>query len=199
MKGWQLGPLDAAGRVPAWQQTRLAGFLLSAYGALARGAQAQALLASGPAAVALQQQAAAAVGLAAALWRGTAWVPDWWVPLRAPFWEAAWLPLPHPPPGDRATGMAGRALDSLALGLAIETVLRPAPLLPPDAATEDGFAAALGLIELESARLVQPNLRLLKLLSETLSRAPVEAAVEARRAQLAALWESVLAGVTRWP
>lgn len=171
--------LDAQGRVEPPQQARLGAFLVSAYGALARLGMAQGMWLGGPPGVALQAQGFAAAGLVAALLRATAWRPDPWVAMQLPRWEAEWLPR------------AG-ATDALALGLAIETVVRPLPLLPPEAAPDDAFAAALRLAEAESGRLLQPNLRLLKAMVPTTPREEVEAVVEARRAGVAALWASLL-------
>lgn len=174
--------LDAAGRVIPAQQARLGAFLVSAYGALARLGALQAPWIGGPAGVALQAQGFAAAGLVAALLRATVWRPDPWVTMHALAWEGAWLPRPG-------------GMDALALGLAIETVVRPLLLLPPEAARDDAFAAALLLAEAESGRLLQPNLRLLKAMAVEAGRAPVEAAVEARRAAVAALWEELLAAL----
>ena len=174
--------LDAAGRVVPAQQARLGAFLVSAYGGLARLGAMQGLWLGGPAGVALQAQGFAAAGLVAALLRATAWRPDPWVALHAAAWEGAWLPRPG-------------AADALALGLAIETVVRPLPLLPPGAAQDDAFAAALLLAEAEAGRLLQPNLRLLKAMAAEGSRGAIEDVVEARRAQVAALWSALLAAL----
>lgn len=171
--------LDPEGRVEPLQQARLGAFLVSAYGALARLGMAQGAWLGGPTGVALQAQGFAAAGLVAALLRATAWRPDPWVAMQLPRWEAEWLPRPG-------------ATDALALGLAIETVVRPLPLLPPEALPEDAFVAALRLAEAESGRLLQPNLRLLKAMVPATPRAEVEAMVEARRAGVAALWAGLL-------
>jgi hypothetical protein len=171
--------LDPNGRVQPLQQARLGAFLVSAYGALARLGMAQGVWLGGPAGVALQSQGFAAAGLVAALLRATAWRPDPWVAMRLPRWEAAWLPRPG-------------AADALALGLAIETVVRPLPLLPPEALAEDAFVAALRLAEAESGRLLQPNLRLLKAMVPATPREALEEAVESRRAGVAALWADLL-------
>lgn len=186
-----LGPLEAGGVVPAMQQTRLGAFLVSAYGALARGATLSSVWLPGPAALALQQQGVAAAGLVGTLMRAVAWQPDPWCLLRAPKWEMAWWPRPAPgvPAGT----------DALALGLAIVTVARPLPLLPPDADPEQAFGTALGLIELESGRLLQPNLRLLKHMARDTPRSAIEAVVEARRAQVLALWSELLVNCTAGP
>lgn len=171
--------LDEAGRVVPRQQARLGAFLVSAYGALARLGMVQGMWLGGPAGVALQAQGFAAAGLVAALMRATTWRPDPWVATQLPRWEAEWLPR------------AG-SLDALALGLAIETVVRPMPLLPAGARLDDGFAAALLLAEAEAGRLLQPNMRLLKAMVPATPRAEVEAAVERRREAVAALWNEVL-------
>ena len=174
--------LDAQRRVVPEQQSRLGAFLVSAYGALARLGMAQGAWTGGPAGVALQAQGFAAAGLVAALLRATAWRPDAWVAMRLPRWETVWLPR------------AG-ATDALSLSLAIETVLRPLPLLPPEARRDDGFAAALLLAEAEAGRLLQPNLRLLKAMVPATPRETVEAAAETRRAEVAALWAELLAAL----
>lgn len=171
--------LDAEGRVLAEQQSRLGAFLVSAYGALARLGMAQGAWFGGPAGVALQAQGFAAAGLVAALLRSTAWRPDPWVAMHLAQWEAEWLPRPG-------------GIDALALGLAIETVIRPMPLLPPEARRDDAFAATLLQAEAEAGRLLQPNLRLLKAMVPANPREAVEAAVEARRAGVATLWAGLL-------
>jgi hypothetical protein len=171
--------LDADGGVAPGQQARLGAFLVSAYGALARLGMAQGVWLGGPAGVALQAQGFAAAGLVAALLRATPWRLDAWVAMRVPCWEAEWLPRVGP-------------IDALALGLAIETVVRPLPLLPLAAAPDDAFAAVLRLAEVEAGRLLQPNLRLLKAMVPAAPREQVEAAVEARRAGVAAHWADLL-------
>jgi hypothetical protein len=174
--------LDTEGRVLPRQQARLGAFLVSAYGALARLGIMQGAWAGGPAGVALQAQGFAAAGLVSSMLRATAWQPDPWVVLHLPLWEAAWLLRPGP-------------ADALALGLAIETVVRPMPLLPPGARQDDGFAAALLLAEAEAGRLLQPNVRLLKAMVPATPRAEVEAAAERRRELVATLWTELLAAL----
>jgi hypothetical protein len=71
-------------------------------------------------------------------------------------------------------------------------VVRPLPLLPPEALAEDAFVAALRLAEAESGRLLQPNLRLLKAMVPATPREALEEAVESRRAGVAALWADLL-------
>lgn len=171
--------LDDSGRVLPWQQARLGAFLVSAYGALARLGMMQGAWAAGPAGVALQAQGFAAAGLVAALLRATAWRLDPWVAVQLPRWEAAWLPRPA-------------SADALALGLAIETVVRPMPLLPPCARPDDAFAAALQQAESDAGRLLQPNLRLLKAMAASTPRAELESAAERRRDAVAALWAELL-------
>src|SRR5262245_52758638 len=92
-----LGPLDSRSRVPPQQQTRVAAFLISAHGALAR----QLALA-----LTMQLKAAWRTELNAQLYReteivslllhSTAWVPDFELLFLAPSWEAAWQIKPAP-------------------------------------------------------------------------------------------------------
>jgi hypothetical protein len=54
----------------------------------------------------------------------------------------------------------------------------------------------LRLVEAESGRLLQPNIRLLKAMVPATPRETLEAAVEARRAGVAALWASLLGALS---
>ncbi len=189
--GATLGPLEPDGSVAAWRQSRLGSFLVSAYGALARLAAAQALAAPGAAAIALNGAAMQATGIVAAVMRGTAWQPDAWVMTSMLGWEALWLPSPLPP----AAGKAGLALDAAATCLAIVTVVRPAPLLPPEADPAAPFAVALALAELEAGRMLQPFLHLLRGMAAEIPPATVEAAAEAKRAKVAEAWQALVASL----
>jgi hypothetical protein len=84
------------------------------------------------------------------------------------------------------------ALDAAALGLAIVTVVRPAPLLPAEADRATPFATALALAELEGGRLLQPFLRQLQGFVPALPRALVEAAAERRAGAVRELWNEVI-------
>lgn len=188
-----LGPLGPGGTVATWRQTRLGWFLVSAYGALARIAAAQSLLAPGAGAVVMGAAAVQAGGIAAAVLRASAWQPDWWAAMQLPRWELAWLPMAAPLPGTEAD--QALALDAAALGLAIVTVVRPAPLLPADADQAAPFAAALALAELEGGRLLQPFLQQLQGFAPGLPRAAVEAAAERRAGQVSGMWGEVIAAL----
>lgn len=184
-----LGPLLADGSVAAWRQARLGAFLVSAYGGLARLAAVHGAVGAGGG-LALGEAAAQAGGIVAAVLRGTSWQPDFWVAMNVARWEFAWLPngLPRDgvPPG------LALALDAAALGLAIASVVRPAPLLPPQADAAAPFAGALALAELEGGRLQLPFLRLVEELPGVPAPAR-DAAIERRRAGVAALWDEVVA------
>lgn len=185
-----MGPLSPEGLVAPWRQTRLGWFLVSAYGALARIAAAQALLAPGAGAVVMHAASVQAAGVAAGVLRAAAWQPDLWAGLHLPGWEMTWLPRPVPStgvPADQAF-----ALDLAALGLAIVTVVRPAPLLPADADRMAPFAAALALAEVEGGRLLQPFLRQVQGMVPAVPRDLAEAAVERRRDAVRALWQALV-------
>ena len=91
-----------------------------------------------------------------------------------------------------ASGERPSVVGLVGVGLAIVAVARPAPLLPQDTGPEDPFAAALRVVELESGRLLQPSLRLLRQMAEAMPRAIVEDAVAARQAAVARLWNATL-------
>ena len=98
-----LGPLDAMGRVPPLQQTRIASFLISAHGALARQL-AVALPAQFRAGwqTELNAQFHRETEIVSLLLRATSWLPDFGLPYRALTWEGAWLPKPVSGVGDFA-------------------------------------------------------------------------------------------------
>jgi hypothetical protein len=187
------GPLDSEGRVPARQQTRVAAFLISAHAALARQ-----LAVSVP----LQLQAGWQTELHAQLYReaeivslllrATAWAPDPTVALLMMSWEAAWLLKP-------TTGIAdwkeGLKIDMAALGHALHAAIRPAALLPPEAAPLDPFVVALRRIEFESGRLMQAQILFLKDPGLLPIRNDVNAAVERRHTQVRELWWAMLESI----
>jgi len=188
-----LGPLDATCRVPPLQQTRVASFLISAHGALARQ-----LAISLPGQIKagwqteLNAQFHREAEIVSLLMRATSWVPDFTLPYQMLTWEAAWLPK-------RVTGISDQKLamtiDVAALGHAVHGVVRPAALLPVETATDDAFAVALRRIEFESSRLIQAQIHFLK--SEELRpvRDAVSTAVEARHKQVRKLWTELLEGI----
>jgi hypothetical protein len=188
-----LGPLDSEGRVTARQQTPVAAFLISAHAALAR----QLTLS-----VPLRLQAGWQTELHAQLYReaeivslllrATAWEPDPAVALLAMSWEAAWLPKPMAGIADWKEGLM---IDMAALGHALHAAIRPAALLPPEAAPLDPFVIALRRIEFESARLMQAQILFLKDPARLPVRDDVNFAVERRHAQVRELWLAMLESI----
>ena len=188
-----LGPLDAAGRVPPQQQARVAAFLISAHGALAR----QLVMALPGQLKAgwqteLNAQLHRETEIVSLLMRATAWVPDFTLPYHALTWEAAWLPKPVAGVSDQKLAIT---IDIAALGHAVHGVIRPAALLPVESSAEDPFVIALRRIEFESSRLIQAQIHFLK--SDELKpvRDAVSAAVEGRHRQVRKLWSELLEGI----
>jgi hypothetical protein len=188
-----LGPLDSTGRAPPLQQTRIASFLISAHGALARQL-AVALPGQMKAGwqTELNAQLHREAEIVSLLMRATAWVPDFTLPYHALAWEAAWLPK-------LVTGVADQKLamtiDIAAFGHAVHGAIRPAALLPAEASAEDPFVVALRRIEFESSRLIQAQIHFLK--SDDLKpvRDAVSATVDSRHRQVRKLWAELLEGI----
>lgn len=188
-----LGPLDARGRVPPCQQTRVSAFLISAHGALARHL-----------AVALPQQIKAGwqtelnaqfyreSEIVSLLLRATSWVVDPELLMLAAFWEAVWLPKPINGPSDR---FLAAAIDTAALGHAVHGAIRPAILLPEKALGEDPFVMALRRIEFESGRMIQAQILFLRGKDLLPYRDAVNAAVDARHRQVRDIWDNMLRGI----
>lgn len=188
-----LGPLDAAGRVPPRQQTRVAAFLMSCHGAMAR--QLAFALASpmNPSwQVELNAQLHHESEIVSLLLRVTSWIPDLELLSLLPSWEAAWLPRPVSGMADQAQGLT---IDVAALGHALHTMIRPAALLPEQISAQDPFALALRRIEFESGRVIQAQIVFLKSADLLPFRGAVNAAVEARHAQVRGLWRAMLSGI----
>jgi hypothetical protein len=188
-----LGPLDSAGRAPPLQQTRIASFLISAHGALARQL-AVALPGQLKAGwqTELNAQLHRETEIVSLLMRATAWVPDFTLAYHALTWEAAWLPKPVIGVADQKLAMT---IDIAALGHAVHGAIRPAALLPVEVSAEDPFVMALRRIEFESSRLIQAQIHFLK--SDDLKpvRDAVSAAVETRHRQVRKLWAELLEGI----
>ena len=188
-----LGPLDQTGRVPPRQQTRVAAFLISAHGALARRL---ALALPGQMKAGWQTELNAQfyreAETVSLLMRATSWMPDPELLLLAPSWEAAWLPKPTP---NIADGTTAFTIDTAALGHAVHAAVRPAALLPDKASPEDAFVMALRRIEFESARLMQAQILFLKGQDLLPFRDAVNAAVEQRHQQVRELWDAMLRGI----
>ena len=192
-----LGPLDAAGRVPGFQQTRVATFLISAHGAEARLLMgALALPAAGPLfgarEIELHAQLSRELEILSPLTRATSWQPDPMLMWQMGRWEVAWLPQPVE---GVPTPAQGPAIDAAAFGYALHTAIRPAVLLPEHMAASDPFATALKRIESESSRVVQAQLRFLKSLELTPVRDAISAAVDRRHRQLRQLWTELLSSM----
>lgn len=187
------GPLDSTGRVPPQQQTRVAAFLISAHGALARqltGTLPGQLKAGWQ--TELNAQLFREAEIVSLLLRATSWVPDLALPYLAVSWEMAWLPQPVAGIADRTKAVT---IDIAALGHAIHTAIRPAALLPLEVQAQDPFTMALRRIEFESGRLMQAQILFLKDPELLAIRHEVNAAVERRHAQVRGLWSSVLESV----
>jgi len=184
------GPLEADGRVPPRQQTRVAAFLISAHGALARQF-AFALPAKLDAAwqTELNAQFYRESEIVSLLMRATAWVPDLALGQMAVSWEMAWLPAPIEGLTDHARG---QAIQLATLAHAIHAGIRPAALLPTEANPNDPFAMALRRIEFESGRLLQAQILFLKGPDLQPFRDAVSAVLELRHAEVRRLWHETL-------
>lgn len=188
-----LGPLDAAGRVPPRQQTRVAAFLLSCHGAMARQLGLALSWQINPAWHAeLNTQFFHQAEIVALVLRVTSWTPDPELLFLLPHWETSWLPRPSSGIADRTQGMT---IDIVALGHALHSVIRPAALLPQETAAWDPFALALRRIEFESGRMMQAQAMFLKSADLLSLRKAVTAAVEGRHLQVRKLWQEMLAGI----
>jgi hypothetical protein len=192
MKGF-LGPLDSQGHVPPPQQTRIAAFLLSAHGALARylgAALASQLKIAWQ--VELNAQFYRETEIVSLLLRATSWVPDVELAFLAPEWETAWLIRPAAGIADPKQALI---VDLAAFGHAVHATIRPAALLPPAAEPMDAFVQALRRIEFESGRLIQAQILFLKSAELAPVREAVTSAVESRHAQVGKLWHATLASL----
>lgn len=188
-----LGPLDSAGRVPGEQQTRVAAFLMSAHGALARHlASALAVQSKEAWRGELNAQFYRESEIVSLLLRATHWLPDFALMFLAPSWEAAWLITPVPDVPDL---IPATIIDIAALGHAVHAAIRPAALLPEGVEPQDAFVQALRRIEFESGRLIQAQILFLKSPQLLPMRDAVSLAVERRHAQVRKLWRDVLAGI----
>jgi hypothetical protein len=188
-----LGPLDSRGRVPPQQQTRVAAFLLSAHGALARHL---AMALTTPMRAAwygeLNAQFYREAEIVSLLLRATSWVVDVELASLAPAWETAWLTRPA---AEVANPVQGSIIDLAALGHAVHAVIRPAALLPTEAQSLDAFVQALRRIEFESGRLIQAQILFLKSPELASVRDAVSTAVEKRHAIVRKLWRDLLGGL----
>ncbi|MDA9407333.1 MULTISPECIES: hypothetical protein [unclassified Bradyrhizobium] len=188
-----LGPLDADGRVPPQQQTRVAAFLISAHGALARQfALALPLRIEAAWQTELNAQFYRESEIVSLLQRATIWVPDIALGYMAASWEAAWLPPPTGLTGDRSLAPS---VNLATLAHAVHAAIRPAALLPTEASPADPFVLALRRIEFESGRLLQAQILFLKGPELLPFRDAVSAALEQRHNEVRRLWREMLASI----
>ncbi len=192
-----LGPLDAAGRVPGIQQTRIGSFLMSVHGAEARLLTAAlatptASLAFGMREIELHAQLSREMEILSLLIRATAWQFDPMLLWMVGRWELAWLPQ-HV--DDVPSMVQGPLIDAAAFGYAVHSAIRPAILLPQHVAATDPFAAALRRIETEGSRVVQAQIRFLKSAELAPARDAISAAVDRRHRQVRQLWTELLSSL----
>jgi hypothetical protein len=187
-----LGPLDSNGRVPPAQQTRVAAFLVSAHGALARQF---ALVLPGRFKAGWETELNAQFfhesEIVSLLLRATSWQPAPALTYLAMGWELAWWPQPVEGVPDPNLAWT---IDLSALAHAVHAAIRPAALLPVQADPQDAFVMALRRIELESSRMLQAQIVFLKGQDLLPYRAAVTAAVERRHAEVRGLWIKTLEG-----
>jgi hypothetical protein len=187
------GPLDSEGRAPKHQQTRVAAFLISAHGALAR----QLAFALPPKLESawqteLNAQVYREAEIVALLMRATSWIPDLALGSMAVSWETAWFPTPIEGIPDRSLAMAA-GLATVAH--AVHAGIRPAALLPMHANANDPFVMALRRIEFENGRLLQAQILFLKGPELVPFRSIVSSALERRHGEIRKLWGEALEGV----
>ncbi|MGX4769591.1 hypothetical protein ACWAUC_07255 [Bradyrhizobium guangdongense] len=187
------GPLVSDGRVPPHQQTRVAAFIVSAHGALARRlAFALPLRMESAWQTELNAQFYNESEIVSLLMRATSWTPDPALVYLAAAWETAWFPAPVEGIPDHSPALA---VDLATLAHAIHAGIRPAALLPLEANASDPFVIALRRVEFESGRLLQAQILFLKGESLLPVRAAVSAALERRHAEVRKLWREMLQSI----
>ncbi|WFU69892.1 hypothetical protein [Bradyrhizobium sp. CB2312] len=188
-----LGPLDFDGRIPPRQQTRVAAFLISAHGALARQfAFTLPMRLDAAWQTELNAQFYRESEIVSLLMRATSWIPDLALGYMAASWEAAWLPAPI---DGIADPRLAQAVHLATLAHAVHAGIRPAALLPVEANAQDPFVMALRRIEFESSRLLQAQILFLRGADLAPYRDAVSAALEQRHAGVRKLWRETLAGI----
>jgi hypothetical protein len=187
------GALDSEGRVPPRQQTRVAAFLISAHGALARQfAFTLPMKLDSAWQTELNAQLYRETEIISLLLRATSWVPDLALGYMAASWETAWFPAPIEGIPDRTLAVA---VGLATLAHAVHAGIRPAALLPVEVDANDPFVTALRRIEFESGRLLQAQIVFLKSPELVPFRNAVSSALERRHAEIARLWAEALEGV----
>lgn len=190
------GPLDSDGRVLPTQQTRVAAFLISAHGALARQfAFTLPMRLEAAWQTELNAQFYREAEIVSLLMRATAWVPDLALGYLVASWETAWLPAPIEGTADHSLTAA---IHLATLAHAIHAGIRPAALLPMNVKADDPFVIALRRIEFESGRLLQAQILFLKSPELMSLRGAVSTALEERHVRVRKLWHEALesAGIT---
>jgi hypothetical protein len=184
------GPLEPDGRVPPRQQTRVAAFLVSAHGALARQFLSTLPLKLEAAwQTELNAQFYREAEIVSLLMRATTWIPDLSLAYIAASWEIAWFPAPIDGIADRSLA---QAVHLAALAHAVHAAIRPAALLPLGANDKDPFVMALRRIEFESARLLQAQILFLKGPELIPFRDAITLALESRHSEVRKLWHETL-------
>jgi hypothetical protein len=187
------GPLDVEGRVLPRQQTRVASFLVSAHGALARQfAFALPMKIDSAWHTELNAQFYREMEIVSLLLRATSWIPVFALFQMAATWETAWLP--RPVRGLDSQSLAAAA-DLASRAHAIHAGIRPAALLPVEANADDPFVMALRRIEFESIRLLQAHTLLLKGPDLAPFAGSVTESLERRHTEIRKLWIDALEGV----
>jgi hypothetical protein len=187
------GPLDSEGGVPPRQQTRVAAFLISAHGALARQfAFALPMKLKSAWQTELNAQFYRESEIVSLLLRAATWVPDLALAYLAATWEGAWLLQPIKAIPDQSLALV---VDLATRAHAVHASIRPAALLPVEANPHDPFVMALRRIEFENSRLLQAQILLLKGPELVPFRDAVSSALERRHAEIRRLWTEALEGV----
>ncbi|MBP0113455.1 MULTISPECIES: hypothetical protein [Bradyrhizobium] len=188
-----LGPVEPDGRIPPYQQTRVAAFLISAHGALARQF-AFTLPARLDAAwqTELNAQFYREAEIVSLLLRATSWGLDLSLGYMVASWETAWAPAPI---DGIADPHLNQAVHLATLAHAVHAGIRPAALLPLEANAQDPFVMALRRIEFESGRLLQAQILFLKGTDLAQHRDAVSAALEQRHAGVRKLWRELLESI----
>jgi hypothetical protein len=187
------GPLDSECRVSPRQQTRVAAFLISAHGALARQfAFTLPTTLEFAWQTELNAQYYRESEIVSVLLRATTWAPDPALAYLAVSWETVWFPTPVEEIADPTLAMAA-GLATFAH--AVHASIRPAALLPVEANANDPFVMTLRRIEFESGRLMQAQILFLKGPKLAPFRNAVSAALQKRHAEIGKLWAEALEGV----
>ena len=187
------GPLEFNNSVPPRQQTRVAAFLISAHGALARQfAFALPVKLESAWQTELNAQFYRESEIVSLLLRATTWVPDLALGYMAASWETAWFPRPADGIADQSQALA---VDLATRAHAVHAGIRPAALLPTEVNAQEPFVMALNRVEFESNRLLQAQIMLLKGPNLVPFREAVSSALERRHVQVRKLWTEALEGV----